>query len=144
MDAFARPSLVVVSGVPLRVSRGWLAIAAILTVVTVDTLRPADNDRNRSRDDLRQDNEGGLKEEHAGEKDRDEQDGEQRDRNPFFAPEGELRERQVTEQRRQQRRREVQHADENQEAGKHPIRDGSWAGKRAWIHQREAGASCYR
>jgi Zn-dependent protease len=41
MDAFARPSPVVILGVPLRVSRGWLVLAAILMAITVDSLRPA-------------------------------------------------------------------------------------------------------
>jgi len=41
MEAFARPSLISILGVPLRVSRGWLAIAAILLAITVDALRPA-------------------------------------------------------------------------------------------------------
>ena len=41
MDAFARPSTVVVLGVPIRVSRGWIVMAAILAAITVDALRPA-------------------------------------------------------------------------------------------------------
>lgn len=43
MDAFARPSPIVILGVPLRVGRGWLVIAAILTAITIDALRPPDN-----------------------------------------------------------------------------------------------------
>ncbi|HYI16143.1 MAG TPA: hypothetical protein VEX37_12180 [Thermomicrobiales bacterium] len=42
MDAFARPSLVAILGVPLRVSRSWLVLAAILVVITIDSLRPND------------------------------------------------------------------------------------------------------
>ena len=44
MDAFARPSLVSILGVPLRVSRGWLVLAAILVAITVDSLRPTNGD----------------------------------------------------------------------------------------------------
>lgn len=40
MDAFARPSAVSVLGVPIRVSRGWLALALVLTAISVDALRP--------------------------------------------------------------------------------------------------------
>ncbi len=40
MDAFARPSLFAILGVPLRVSRSWLALAAILAIITIDSLRP--------------------------------------------------------------------------------------------------------
>ncbi|HEX5163834.1 MAG TPA: hypothetical protein VFV93_00455 [Thermomicrobiales bacterium] len=41
MDAFARPSTIVVLGVPLRAARGWIAIALVLTAITIDALRPA-------------------------------------------------------------------------------------------------------
>ena len=41
MDAFARPSLFVILGVPLRVSRGWLVVAAILVAITIDSFRPS-------------------------------------------------------------------------------------------------------
>ncbi|MDQ3549772.1 MAG: hypothetical protein M3439_13240 [Chloroflexota bacterium] len=44
MDAFVRPSSVTLLGTPLRVSRGWIVIALILTAITVDTLRPPDID----------------------------------------------------------------------------------------------------
>jgi Zn-dependent protease len=43
VDAFARPSFVSILGVPLRVSRAWLAISAILLAITIDSLRPANS-----------------------------------------------------------------------------------------------------
>ncbi len=41
MEAYNRPSAVVLFGVPVHVNRSWLAVVSVLTLITVDALRPA-------------------------------------------------------------------------------------------------------
>jgi Zn-dependent protease len=46
VDVFAHSSSVDILGVPLRAARGWIAIALVLTAITIDALRPADSTRH--------------------------------------------------------------------------------------------------